>query len=541
MRNIFYSLLAVAGIAMFASCNQSEGADQAFDTYLPVKVAGEKNWSILNVTTGEFVCRDEFKNKPKLVSEDLFFVEKDKGRGYECYNVHDLSRSINSEPYYSATYFGNGVSPVVYMDTTIIIVNKKCEEKGALPHNIISAQPFKNGFSVVYTDELEAGLVDTLGHMVIRPQFEVIMPVTDDGFAVTCKKMNDSIYSYSIIDTTLTKYYSFTSEKYDPITGVENGAMAVRKDHKVVYIDKDGNRLFDAGEYIRGTSMCYGIYEHMTVYASETGKMGVMTDQGEKLIRDKYELIIPLKNGNFIAYQNDKCGVIDKDDNKILPFEYQDITKVADNRLVVREGSNKYYIIDEKGNEISKETLSAVALYDNTLKSFLSSLIMVKKPTESSLPSVDEIRKFFSAYSTSLEDIANQIEEWERMFMEENEIYGNVEQAVDNVINRSEALSSNSQNNYSANNIQDDHSFVMEMLPTLQSRQLTENDIRGLDGHMLRLLRNSIFAAHSYIFKSPDLMDFFSRYSWYTPRYEDVSSSLSSVEKHNINFIKSRE
>ena len=435
MRNIFYSLLAVAGIAMFASCNQSEGADQAFDTYLPVKVAGEKNWSILNVTTGDFVCRDEFKNKPKLVSEDLFFVEKDKGRGYECYNVHDLSRSINSEPYYSATYFGNGVSPVVYMDTTIIIVNKKCEEKGALPHNIISAQPFKNGFSVVYTDELEAGLVDTLGHMVIRPQFEVIMPVTDDGFAVTCKKMNDSIYSYSIIDTTLTKYYSFTSEKYDPITGVENGAMAVRKDHKVVYIDKDGNRLFDAGEYIRGTSMCYGIYEHMTVYASETGKMGVMTDQGEKLIRDKYELIIPLKNGNFIAYQNDKCGVIDKDDNKILPFEYQDITKVADDRLVVREGNNKYYIIDEKGNEISKETLSAVALYDNTLKSFLSSLIMVKNSEQEKELGItyEALRRFTAAYSTSLEDIENQIREWEQFFREENEDF---QQIIPSTISR---------------------------------------------------------------------------------------------------------
>ena len=538
MRKIYYFFIAAVGMLLLASCNQGEGLEQT-DTYLPVKVAGEKNWSILNVTTGEFVCRDEFKNKPKLVAEDLFFVEKDKGRGYECYNVHDLSRSINSEPYYSATYFGNGVSPVVYMDTTIIIVNKKCEEKGALPHNIISAQPFKNGFSIVYTDELEAGLIDTLGNMVIRPQFEVIMPVTDDGFAVTCKKMNDSIYSYSIIDTTLTKFYTFTSEKYDPITGVENGAMAVRKNHKVVYIDKDGNRLFDAGEYVRGTANSYGIYEHMTVYASETGKMGVMTDQGEKLIRDKYDLIVPLKNGNFIAYQNGKCGVIDKDDNRILPFEYENITKVADDRLVVKEGNNKFYIIDEKGNEISKETLSAVALYDNTLKSFLSSLIMVRNTEQERELGItfDALRRFTAAYSTSLEDIENQIREWEEYFRQEYELLNDAEISSDRIIQSAEREIIPKQGISST----DPHEYIESMLPTLQSRQLSEGDISGLDKSMLRILRNAIFASHNYKFKSPDLMDFYTYYNWYSPLYEDVSSSLSSIEKYNVNFIKRRE
>ena len=415
MKHIF--LLAVSAVLLLlASCSETKDESASFGEYLAVKVVGEENWSIIDVNTGSFVCRNEFINRPKQISEDFFFVEKDKGKGYECYDVHNLSSAVNTEPYFSATYYEGGFSPVVYMDTTIIIVNKACKEVGSLAHNIVSAQPFRNGFSVIYTNEREAGLIDTLGNVVIRPQFDVILPMSSDGYAVTCKKMNDTIFNYAIIDSTCAKYYTFTSEKYDPVTGLENGSMAVKKNHKVVYIDRDGNRLFDAGEYVKGTSASYGVFDHMTVYASETGKMGVMTDKGEKLIRDKYDLLVPLRDGNFIAYQNGKCGVIDRNDGRILPFEYESIVKVAADRLVVKEGENRYYIIDMKGNEISKETFTAVALKENSLKSYLESLILIKS-SASEQQMMEELRKYAATYSTSQEDIDEQMKDWEKEYM----------------------------------------------------------------------------------------------------------------------------
>ena len=534
MKHIF--LLAVSAVLLLlASCSETKDESASFGEYLAVKVVGEENWSIIDVNTGCFVCRNEFINRPKQISEDFFFVEKDKGKGYECYDVHNLSSAVNTEPYFSATYYEGGFSPVVYMDTTIIIVNKACKEVGSLAHNIVSAQPFRNGFSVIYTNEREAGLIDTLGNVVIRPQFDVILPMSSDGYAVTCKKMNDTIFNYAIIDSTCAKYYTFTSEKYDPVTGLENGSMAVKKNHKVVYIDRDGNRLFDAGEYVKGTSASYGVFDHMTVYASETGKMGVMTDKGEKLIRDKYDLLVPLRDGNFIAYQNGKCGVIDRNDGRILPFEYESIVKVAADRLVVKEGENRYYIIDMKGNEISKETFTAVALKENSLKSYLESLILIKS-SASEQQMMEELRKYAATYSTSQEDIDEQMKDWEREYL--GSAQGSRQQGTKTL----EEYEASNNDNYSvAPSYSDPYSFVESMIPALQSRRLTNNDIAGLDKSMLRLLRNAIFAKHSYRFKSPDLMEFFTNYSWYSPLYEDVSSSLSSVEINNVNFIKSHE
>jgi hypothetical protein len=53
----------------------------------------------------------------------------------------------------------------------------------------------------------------------------------------------------------------------------------------------------------------------------------------------------------------------------------------------------------------------------------------------------------------------------------------------------------------------------------------------------LRIMRNEIFAAHGYIFKSADLRDYFSKTKWYNPRFQDVTDKLTDIEKHNIQLI----
>ncbi|MBO7069091.1 MAG: YARHG domain-containing protein [Bacteroidaceae bacterium] len=72
-------------------------------------------------------------------------------------------------------------------------------------------------------------------------------------------------------------------------------------------------------------------------------------------------------------------------------------------------------------------------------------------------------------------------------------------------------------------------------------RKLTNADVAGLTKEELRIMRNWIYARHGYIFKSRDLMDYFSQYPWYEPQYSNVSSMLSTIEKRNVEFIKRYE
>jgi hypothetical protein len=57
----------------------------------------------------------------------------------------------------------------------------------------------------------------------------------------------------------------------------------------------------------------------------------------------------------------------------------------------------------------------------------------------------------------------------------------------------------------------------------------------------LRFLRNYTYAIKGYKFKTQSLEDLFSTFSWYCPKYDDVDSLLTDLERQNIDYIKSFE
>ncbi|RJS60615.1 YARHG domain-containing protein [Bacillus sp. PK3_68] len=83
-------------------------------------------------------------------------------------------------------------------------------------------------------------------------------------------------------------------------------------------------------------------------------------------------------------------------------------------------------------------------------------------------------------------------------------------------------------------------SYSYYLIPHSDYAYLTYDDLSGLSKSELRLARNEIYARHGYIFNSKDLQNYFSSQSWYSPN-PGYGGSLSSVEKHNVDFIKSFE
>jgi len=54
----------------------------------------------------------------------------------------------------------------------------------------------------------------------------------------------------------------------------------------------------------------------------------------------------------------------------------------------------------------------------------------------------------------------------------------------------------------------------------------------------LRLFRNEIFARYGYKFKSTDLQEYFSKFDWYKPKYDNVDKYLASTDKEVIKYVK---
>lgn len=87
-------------------------------------------------------------------------------------------------------------------------------------------------------------------------------------------------------------------------------------------------------------------------------------------------------------------------------------------------------------------------------------------------------------------------------------------------------------------------SYSDYIIPDSSTRLLSESELYGLDQDTLKLARNEIYARHGYIFKSDELMNYFSSKSWYVPQYEsdqDVYAQLNDIEKQNLDMIKSME
>lgn len=77
--------------------------------------------------------------------------------------------------------------------------------------------------------------------------------------------------------------------------------------------------------------------------------------------------------------------------------------------------------------------------------------------------------------------------------------------------------------------------------PEASDRLLTPSDIYNLSKSELKIMRNEIYARHGYIFQTRDMKSYFEYQSWYLPRYTDINTFLSEVEKSNIELIKRYE
>lgn len=74
----------------------------------------------------------------------------------------------------------------------------------------------------------------------------------------------------------------------------------------------------------------------------------------------------------------------------------------------------------------------------------------------------------------------------------------------------------------------------------LSSKRVTDQDLNGMDGYTLDIMRNSIFARHGRRFINPGLQEYFNKQPWYVPKYspqEFPSNLLSDLERRNVEYI----
>ena len=73
------------------------------------------------------------------------------------------------------------------------------------------------------------------------------------------------------------------------------------------------------------------------------------------------------------------------------------------------------------------------------------------------------------------------------------------------------------------------------------TRDYSENDFEGWSKDDLKILRNYFFAKNNYSFPAKNWNDYFTKYSWYQPKYKDVGDMFSNLQINNVQYIKKLE
>ena len=225
-----------------------------------------------------------------------------------------------------------------------------------LGKDVISAISFMNGFAGILNSDHKCGIIDTDGNIVVKMEYDMLFNFNEDGYAVVGKN-NDNNVTYSVINTKGEKLFSFNSDKFSSVvSSFRNGSMAVVKDDKIVYLDSEGKQMMKAGE-VKGDFRNYGFYNGHTIYANDEGSFGVKNENGEVIIKAKYNDLKPNYDGTFLAKKDDKFTLINAEGKQLINDEFNEIIRINSDRFIVKEG-NSYSIINKEGKEIGTETFS---------------------------------------------------------------------------------------------------------------------------------------------------------------------------------------
>ena len=317
-------MMAVVALIALCSCSQEKKVYQEETNYLPVRLEGSDKWSIINVATGDVIAKDAYVNTPSPVVDDMFWVYNDNNR-VDIYNVADCKTPVNKEVFASATCFSDGLAIVSKPNEPLMIIDKNCNKVAQLSPSILTASMFANGRAVIHTDLDRYGYIDVKGDTVIKADMGFAAGFNmEDVALVSFSEASDSAKVMSVIDINGKKLYDLDMDKYQILTPYyQMGVLVVAKNDSLVCLDRNGKEV---GNPLETPKKIKDANYRDRVYAGD----------------DKYMVI-----------KGDRMGLVDKDNNVLIPFDYKFIQNIPPTRFVVGKDS-VMILVDDHGKQVGK-------------------------------------------------------------------------------------------------------------------------------------------------------------------------------------------
>jgi hypothetical protein len=353
-------ILVLVLTIIVASCGNS--SKNSAITHIPVQLKVDGNWSFLDIETGAILFEGEFKKMPSVVTEGVFKTQNEEGEFF--YNKIEDEKVFKqiAGPFKSASLMNQGLAIVCKAESHLSAINAQGEDVFTLePQDgivIKQAGQCIDGL-IKFEDENHLwGFLDKKGKIAIKPQFDY---VDDFHNGLARATMHSKAKDKFVI---INKSGEVESEIDKGLVGhLGNGIVAYsdnKKEFGVLKIGKVLEKKISASSKFEIIS----VQNDDIFYASENS-WGLLNEDGEILIRAKYEFLTRLdgetflgikKDGKDVEYEilNAKGEVVKKDE--IDSRNYGAFNLHSNGRVMLKDGK-EFQLINAKGENVGNNPI----------------------------------------------------------------------------------------------------------------------------------------------------------------------------------------
>ena len=326
-----FSRIAFAAVValLMAACSGSETTYQYKTQYLPVQLVGIEKWSILDVNNGEVVAKDAFVNAPSPIVAGMFYVMNEDG-SYDYYDVSAPTTPVAGHFGSVTSFSDDGVAVCSRVGGSLCVIDRKGQVVKELPKEVSQCSMFSRGMAAFQNDNGSWGYINTSGDTIVPANYSSanMFLYNDYAMVIDENQPNDSTVSFTVINKNGKVMFTANSSEYQPVQPYFiNGVLPVVKGDTLVCLNEEGKEVANP------------------------------IDDSDKVEKAGYADFSRTPSGDYIVIKDKKTGMVDKNNQPLIPIEHDNLIDINGERLIAVDGDT-YHIIDRNGKAVGNVKFS---------------------------------------------------------------------------------------------------------------------------------------------------------------------------------------
>lgn len=321
----FLSRIALAALAamLLTACGGNDATYQYKTQYLPVQLVGSEKWSILDVNSGEVIAKDAFDNAPSPVVDGMFYVMNSEG-SYDYYDVAAPTQAVAGHFGSVTSFSDDGVAVCSKVGGPLTVIDRNGNIIKELPKDMSQCSMFSRGMAAFQNDNGSWGYINTAGDTILPANYSSVNLFLYDDYAVVIdeNQPNDSVLNFTVINKNGKVMFTSNSAEYQPIQPYYiNGVLPVAKGDSLVCLNHDGKEVENP------------------------------INDKDKIEKAGYANFSRTPSGDYIVIKEGKTGMVDKNNQTLIPIEHDNLIDINGERLIAVDGDT-YHIVDRNGKPV---------------------------------------------------------------------------------------------------------------------------------------------------------------------------------------------